>query len=49
MHYHTKELENLGRLLAFIELTYNRSVNSTTNFSQFEIVYGFYPLVNLFF
>jgi hypothetical protein len=48
-HCHTKELENLGGLLAFIEFTYNSSVHSTINFSQFEIVYDFYPFVNLFF
>ena len=27
--------------MLFIEFAYNRSVYSTTNFSQFEIVYGF--------
>jgi len=49
MHCHTKELENLGRLLAFIEFAYNSNVHSTIIFSQFEIVYDFYHFVNLFF
>jgi len=30
--------------LPFIEFAYNRSVHSTTNYSSFEIVYGFNPL-----
>jgi hypothetical protein len=30
--------------LSFIEFAYNRSVHSTTEFSSFEIVYGFNPL-----
>ena len=33
--------------MSFIEFAYNRSVHSTTNFSQFEIVFGFNPLTPL--
>ena len=43
MYYNSKELEKLGGLFAI----HNRSVHSTTNFSSFEIVYGFNPLTPL--
>ena len=33
--------------MPFIEFAYHRSVHSTTNFSPFEIVYGFNPLTPL--
>jgi hypothetical protein len=33
--------------LPFIEFAYNRSVHYTTNYSSFEIVYGFNPLTPL--
>jgi len=33
--------------LPFIRFAYNRSVHSTTNYSPFEIIYGFNPLTPL--
>ena len=40
-------MKNWEDCFPFIEFAYNRSVHSTTNFSQFEIVYGFNPLTPL--
>jgi hypothetical protein len=42
-----KNLKNWEDCLPFIEFVYNRSVHSTTDFSPFEIVYGFNPLTPL--
>jgi hypothetical protein len=42
-----KNLKNWEDCLSFIEFAYNRSVHSTTDFSPFEIVYGFNPLTPL--
>ena len=42
-----KNLKNWEDYLPFIEFAYNRSVHSTTNFSQFENVYNFNPLTPL--
>ena len=42
-----KNLKNWDDYLPFIEFAYNRSVHSTTNFSPFEIVFGFNPLTPL--
>ena len=42
-----KNLKNLEDCLPFIEFLYNRSVHSTTNFSPYEIVFGFNPLTPL--
>ena len=39
-----KNLKNWEDCLPFIEFAYNRNVHSTTEFSPFEIVYGFNPL-----
>ena len=42
-----KNLKNWEDCLPFIEFAYNLSVHFTTNFSPFEIVYGFNPLTPL--
>ena len=42
-----KNLKHWDDCLRFIEFAYNRSVHSTTNFSLFEIVFGFNPLTPL--
>jgi hypothetical protein len=42
-----KNLKNWEDCLPSIEFAYNRSVHSTTDFSPFEIVYGFNPLTPL--
>ena len=42
-----KNLKNQEDCFPFIEFAYNRSVHYTTNYSSFEIVYGFNPLTPL--
>ena len=42
-----KNLKNWEDCLSFIEFAYNRSVHYTTDFSPFEVVYGFNPLTSL--
>lgn len=40
----SKNLKSWESCLPFVEFAYNRTVHSATNFSPFEIVYGFNPL-----
>ena len=40
-------MKNWEECLSFIEFAYNRSVHSSTDYSPFEIVYGFNPLTPL--
>jgi hypothetical protein len=42
-----KNLKNLEDCFSFIEFSYNHIVHSTTDYSPFEIVYGFNPLTPL--
>jgi hypothetical protein len=42
-----KSLKNWENCLPFTEFAYNRSVHSTIDFSPFEVVYGFNPLIPL--
>jgi len=39
-----KNLKSWEAYLPCVEFSYNRDVHSTTNYSPFEIVYGFNPL-----
>ncbi|GKU93032.1 hypothetical protein SLEP1_g6670 [Rubroshorea leprosula] len=39
-----KNLKNWEECLSHVEFAYNRSVHSATNYSPFEVVYGFNPL-----
>jgi len=41
-------LKNLKDCLLFVEFAYNGSVYSTTDYSSFEIVYSFNPLIPLY-
>ena len=47
MYYHSKNLKNLEKCLPHVEFAYNRSVQSTTSYSPFDVVYGFNPLTPL--
>jgi hypothetical protein len=39
-----KNLKSWEKYLPFVEFAYNKIVHSTTDFSPFEIIYGFNPL-----
>lgn len=43
----SKNLKTLEECLPFAELAYNRAVHIATDFSPFQIVYGFNPLTPL--
>ena len=42
-----KNLKQWEKCLPHVEFAYNRTVHSTTSYSPFEVVYGFYPLTLL--
>ena len=42
-----KNMKSWDDILHHIEFAYNRAMHSTTNYSPFEIVYGFNPLTPL--
>ena len=42
-----KNIKTWEDYLPYVEFAYNRTIHSTTKFSPFEIVYGFYPLTPL--
>src|SRR4051812_36733331 len=44
-----KNLREREECLTHVEFAYNRAVHSTTQFCSFEVVYGFKPLMPLYF